>query len=193
MITTIIKTIGCFFTITLFVACGTPDEIKLFDGESLDGWEGSNTFFRVENGAIIGGSLNEPIDKSYYLCTKEKYQNFNLKLSAKFNTTYLKINGGISFRSKRVPNSNEVMGYQADVGYIDAKVLPLFSDFIPADTTGIYPLWGSLVDENRPDISRYPNPEVFPVIIYKVADKELVDGLIDPNGWNEVIRLNCTA
>ena len=120
------------------------------------------------------------------MCTKRKYDNFELKLAAKFITNDIKTNGGISFRAKRVPNSNEVMGYQADIGYIDASAIALFSDFTPADTTGIYPLWGSLVDENRPDTSRYPRPDIFPVIIYKLADKEVVEKNIDPEGWNEV-------
>lgn len=78
------------------------------------------------------------------------------------------------------------MGCQADVGYIDASAIPLFSDFTPKDTAGIYPLWGSLVDENRPNTVRYPKPDIFPVIIYKVVDKELIEKVVDPNGWNEV-------
>ncbi len=158
----------------------------MFDGKSLNGWEGSTTFFKVKQGAIVGGSLEEPIDKSYYLCTQQQYKNFELKLAAKFITNDLKINGGISFRAQRVPNSNEVMGYQADIGYIDASAIPQFSDFTPKDTTGIYPLWGSLVDENRADTSRYPRPDIFPVIIYKVADKELMEKTIDPLSWNEI-------
>lgn len=77
------------------------------------------------------------------------------------------------------------MGYQADVGYIDANTLALFSDFIPKDTIG-NPLWGSLVDENRPDPSRYPKPEIFPVIFYVVADEDLIAETIKPKDWNEV-------
>ena len=109
-----------------------------------------------------------------------------MKLAAKFITSDLKINGGISFRAQRVPNSNEVMGYQADIGYIDASAIALFSDFTPKDTSNLYPLWGSLVDENRPNISRYPRPDIFPVIIYKVANRELIDEVVDSNGWNEI-------
>ncbi|MGB5479771.1 MAG: hypothetical protein WBM91_01730 [Eudoraea sp.] len=41
------------------------EAVKLFNGESLDGWEGSTSFFRVEENAIIGGSLTQPIDKTY--------------------------------------------------------------------------------------------------------------------------------
>ena len=186
MIKNILKPIGCFFAIVLCMSCGMSDELKLFDGESLEGWEWSNTVFRAENGAIVGANLKEPLDESGYLCTKEKYENFNLKLSAKFVTKDLNINGGISFRAKRVPNSNEVMGYQADIGYLNTAAIAQFSDFTPADTTGLYPLWGSLVDENRPDTSRYPRPDIFPVIIFKVADKELIEEIIDPLEWNEV-------
>lgn len=186
MIKNILKPIGCFFTILFFVGCGTPEEIKLFDGASLDGWEGSETVFRVENGAIVGGNLKEPLDESYYLCTKEQYENYSLKLSVKFVTKDLNTNGGISFRANRVPNSNEVMGYQADIGYLDPNAIAQFSDFTPADTTALYPLWGSLVDENRKDVSRYPRPDIYPVIFFKVANKELVEELIDPLNWNEI-------
>ncbi|MEM7381457.1 MAG: DUF1080 domain-containing protein [Bacteroidota bacterium] len=95
-------------------------------------------------------------------------------------------NGGISFRASRVPNSNEVMSYQADLGYIDASAIAHFSDFTPRDITGIYPLWGSLVDECRPDTSRYPRPDIFPVRILKVANKDLIEETIHPNDWNEI-------
>lgn len=181
------KSTYVLYLLILLVSCAVPVDQEIFDGKSLEGWEGSNTFFRVEEGAIVGGSLDIPIEESYYLCSKQKYENFELKLSARFKTDDLGANGGISFRAKRVPNSNEVMGYQADIGYIPASALSIFSDTTPNDTTGLYPLWGSLVDENRPEISRYPNPEIFPVIFYEVADKELIEKNIDPKGWNEVM------
>ena len=174
------------FSIALFTSCGMSDEIRLFNGESLEGWEGPPTVFRVEQGAIIGGTLEVPLDETGYLCTEETYDNFILTLSAKFVTHGANINGGISFRAKRVTNSNEVMGYQADIGYLDSNAIPIFSDYTPADTTGLYPLWGSLVDENRDDITRYPRPDIFPAIILKVAKKELIEEIIDPYDWNEI-------
>ena len=186
MIRNILNPIGFFFSILLFISCGNSDELKLFNGESLEGWEGSNTIFRVEEGAIVGGNLKNPIDESYYLCTEQKYENFELRLSAKFIANDINTNGGISFRAKRVPNSNEVMGYQADIGYIDATAIAQFSDFTPKDTTGLYPLWGSFVYENRQDTKRYPRPDIFPVIFFKVADKELMEEIIDPFDWNEI-------
>ncbi|MEM6766444.1 MAG: DUF1080 domain-containing protein [Bacteroidota bacterium] len=173
-------------SIYLFSSCGQSGEHKLFNGESLEGWEGSRTIFRVENGAIVGGSLTKPIEESQYLCTDQKYENFELKLAAKFITDDLQVNGGISFRAKRVADSHEVMGYQADIGYVDTRIVSQFSDFTPQDSSDIYPLWGSLVDENRPILSRYPRPDIFPVIFYKVVDRELIDGVVDAKDWNEI-------
>ena len=186
MVKNMLKPIGCFFSIVLFTSCGMPDEVSLFNGESLDGWEGPGAVFRAENGAIVGASLEEPLEETAYLCTTETYDNFTLTLSARIVTSDSLVNGGISFRAKRVPNSNEVMGYQADVGYIAGNAVPIFSSYTPADTTALYPLWGSLVDENRDDISRYPRPDVFPAIILEVADQELIEEIADPFDWNEV-------
>ena len=66
------------FFLLLLISCGKSDKLKLFDGNSLEGWEGSNKIFKVKNNSIVGGSLINPIDISYYLCTIEKYENFEL-------------------------------------------------------------------------------------------------------------------
>jgi len=161
-------------------------EISLFNGSNFNGWEGENQFFRIENKAIVGGSLKSVIDKSYYLCTDSTFENFELSLEVKFNTKNLNVNGGISFRADRVPDSHEVMGYQADVGYIDINAIPRFSRFKPISDKDIYPLWGSLVDENRIDTSIYPNPEIFPVIFHTLSDEGLIEKIINPHDWNKI-------
>ena len=56
---------GFLFSIFLIFSYVRQEAVKLFNGESLDGWEGSTSFFRVEENAIIGGSLTQPIDKTY--------------------------------------------------------------------------------------------------------------------------------
>ena len=98
----------------------------LFDGKSLNGWEGNLKLFRVEDGAIVGGSLNEPIARNEFLCTRGEYGNFELRL--KFKLIGKGANAGVQFRSQRIPNHHEVKGYQADLG--DGW-------------------WGSLYDESR--------------------------------------------
>lgn len=86
----------------------------IFDGKTLEGWEGNEKFFRVEDGAIVAGTLKEKIPQNEFLCTKKKYENFELRLQVKLVPA--SGNAGIQFRTKRIPNHHEVSGYQADVG-----------------------------------------------------------------------------
>jgi hypothetical protein len=57
--------------------------ISLFDGESFQGWEGNLDAFRIEDGAIVGGSLTKPIPRNDYLCSKKTYTDFELRLKFK--------------------------------------------------------------------------------------------------------------
>lgn len=87
---------------------------RLFDGKTLEGWEGNKKFFRVEDGAVVAGTLKEPIPRNEFLCTKKEYGDFELRLEVKLVPA--SGNAGIQFRTKRIPNHHEVSGYQADVG-----------------------------------------------------------------------------
>ncbi|MEZ0273711.1 MAG: DUF1080 domain-containing protein, partial [Roseimicrobium sp.] len=90
--------------------------VTLFDGKSLDGWDGDTKVWRVEDGAIVGGSL-EGNPQNEFLATKKTYKNFRLKFEYKLVGTEGFVNGGVQFRSKRIPAPpNEMSGYQADIG-----------------------------------------------------------------------------
>ncbi len=65
--------------------------------------------------------------RNEFLCTTRKYTNFVPRL--KFKLLGCGANAGIQFRSARIPNHNEVIGYQADM----------------ADPAW----WGCLYDESR--------------------------------------------
>ncbi len=103
-------------------------QIRLFDGKSLKGWNGDQKIFRIENGAIVGGSMQEKLSQNEFLCTEKEYGNFVLRAKFKLLGDPTKANAGIQFRSKRIPNNHEVIGYQADMG----------QDY-----------WGALYDESR--------------------------------------------
>jgi hypothetical protein len=95
-------------------AAGGEDGFKpLFDGKTLNGWEGNRAIFRVEGGAIVAGTLKERIPRNEFLCTVKQYDNFELRLKVKL--VGKGANGGVQFRSQRIPNHNEVKGYQADM------------------------------------------------------------------------------
>ena len=101
---------------------------RLFDGKSFKGWEGDLSVFRIEGGAIVGGTLKAPIERNEFLCTTEEYGDFELRVKFKLLGDPARANGGIQFRSQRIPNNHEVIGYQADMGQ---------------------QYWGSLYDESR--------------------------------------------
>ena len=90
---------------------------SLFDGKSLDGWEirkGEEEWWRIEDGCIVGGSLERKIPKNTFITAPRRYANFELSLEVK--VTGKKPNAGIQIRSERIPDHHEMIGYQADVG-----------------------------------------------------------------------------
>ena len=88
---------------------------KLFSGKDTEGWNGDMKWFRVENEAIVAGTLEKKIPHNFFLSYYPKeFYNFELHLDFKY-TGKSKINGGIQFRSKRIPNHHEMIGYQADI------------------------------------------------------------------------------
>ncbi len=102
--------------------------VSLFDGKTLAGWEGDEKTWKVEDGAIVGGSLDTVVPRNEFLCTTKTYENFELKVTFKLTGDKDKANAGVQFRTKRIPKHHEVSGYQADVG----------QDY-----------WGALYDESR--------------------------------------------
>ena len=109
-----------------------PEEgfVPLFDGKTLAGWEGKAGVFRVHEGAIVAGSLQERIARNEFLCTTVEYGDFELRLEARLVGQGQ--NAGVQFRSQRIPNHHEVIGYQCDMG-----------------TAGGKSIWGALYDESR--------------------------------------------
>lgn len=95
-----------------------PKNEFLFDGKSFTGWEGDSVVtWRIEQGSIVGGSLDSVVPNNDFLCTARSYANFILKLKIKLTGSEGFINSGIQFRSKRLDNpSYETAGYQADWG-----------------------------------------------------------------------------
>jgi hypothetical protein len=105
----------------------TKKAVSIFDGKTFSGWEGNLKIFRIEEGAIVGGTLREKIARNEFLCTTQSYADFELRMRVKLLGGD-GANAGVQFRTARIPNHHEVSGYQADMG------------------TG---WWGALYDESR--------------------------------------------
>lgn len=103
---------------------------SIFDGKTLDGWEGNKDYFRVEKEAIVAGNLERKIPHNEFLCSRKQYGDFDLRLEVKLVGEGN--NAGVQFRSKRVDGSTEVSGYQCDAGAAWDR-----------------PVWGALYDESR--------------------------------------------
>ena len=110
--------------------------VPLFDGKTFQGWEDRHGPFRIKDGAIGGGDLNQPTKESEFLCTTKEFTDFELRLKFKAVPTKTEeVNGGIQFRSKRAPEGSAVIGYQADIG-----VIPSYAP---------YKFWGCIYDDSR--------------------------------------------
>jgi hypothetical protein len=95
---------------------GTSAPASLFDGRSLQGWNGDIKVWRVRDGLIVGGSL-QGNPQNEFLATLRSYTNFMLRVEYKLIGTEGFVNSGVQFRSVRVANPpNEMSGYQADIG-----------------------------------------------------------------------------
>lgn len=99
------------------ISCTSTSPTPLFDGATLAGWEGDTSTWRVEDGAIVGGSLTETVPHNEFLCTTNSYSDFRLKLKYKLETGGGFTNAGVQFRSVRATDpAYEMIGYQADIG-----------------------------------------------------------------------------
>lgn len=89
----------------------------IFDGKTLNGWDGDPQFWRVENGTIIGESTPEkPVKLNTFLIYRGgQPKDFELKLEYKMNST----NSGVQYRSVELPDVGKwvLKGYQADIDF----------------------------------------------------------------------------
>ena len=166
-------------------APGLPEGfVSLFNGKDFTGWEGNIEFFRIEDGAVVAGRLNESIPQNEFLCTMQDYRDFELRLQIRVSSD--EANGGIQIRSRRVPNHNEVSGYQADVGMIATRTMLGIEGFVSETIVreagiGEGPktnLWGTLYDESRRNR------------MLAVGSQEQVARAYKPNEWNDY-RIRC--
>jgi hypothetical protein len=61
---------------------GKNETIKLFDGKTLEGWEGYTDLWSVKDGIIVA-KTDKALKYSTYLLTKNKYTDFRLTFSNK--------------------------------------------------------------------------------------------------------------
>jgi hypothetical protein len=133
--------------------------MPIFDGKSLDGWDGDPTYWRVENGCLVGEVKPETLLKrnSFIIWRGGTPADFELKVEYRVSE---KGNSGINYRSVEVEDTPFALrGYQLDIDGANKYTgqnyeergrtfLALRGDFSRADADGIARIIGSTGDKN---------------------------------------------
>ena len=144
----------------------------IFDGKTLNGWDGDPTFWRVENGGIVGESTPEKQVKvnTFAVWRGGQPKDFELKVEFRINST----NSGIQYRSVELLEVGKwvLKGYQADI------------DFENQFTGQLYEERGRGFLAMRGQVSRLIQGEK-PKVIANLQTADELKGLIKVNDWNQ--------
>lgn len=88
---------------------------QIFDGKTLEGWEGDPTYWSVKNGNLTGEVTPETLLKNntFIIWKGGQPEDFELKLEVKIAESG---NSGINYRSEQIDTiPHALRGYQADI------------------------------------------------------------------------------
>lgn len=88
----------------------------LFDGKTLENWEGDPKFWRVEDNCLTGGHADQNVPHNDFLASTHDYGDFIIRFQIKLTGKEGFVNSGFQIRSQRVPKNPEMSGYQCDYG-----------------------------------------------------------------------------
>ncbi len=89
--------------------------VQIFDGKTLNGWEGDPTYWRVENGNLVGEITPATLLKTNSFIIWKGGEPADFEFKGEFNIT-ADGNSGINYRSDRVADVPFALrGYQADI------------------------------------------------------------------------------
>jgi len=171
-----VGSVSNLFSQPKFPQSGTGEEkgfVSIFDGKSLDGWEGDSVYWHVENGKIVGVVTPETLLKqnTFLIWRGGTVGDFELKLDFKVSAQG---NSGINYRSFEVEGVPlALQGYQCD---IDGKGQWSGQNYEERGRTFLA-LRGQITQ-----ISEGENP----VEIGTVGEKDKLFDFIKKKDWNEI-------
>jgi putative membrane-bound dehydrogenase-like protein len=147
---------------------------SIFDGKSLDGWDGNPEFWSVEDGAITGTtSADKPTKGNTFIIWRGgEVGDFELQ----FDYKIVGGNSGVQYRSFEVPNEKWVVGgYQADFEAGDT-----FSGINYGER-----FRGILANRGQEtEVVRTAEGKVEVKVLKKLAESNELQKAIKPNDWN---------
>lgn len=161
--------------------------VSIFDGETLEGWEGDPAYWRVENGNLVGEVTPETIlDRNTFIIWQGDMPP-DFELMAEFRVS-AEGNSGINYRSEPVEGVPYALrGYQADLdganrytgsNYEERKRTTLASQgertLIPAI-------------ENAEDLQAHVSRNRWSAAVVQesLGDPDSLDAHVNNGGWNE--------
>jgi hypothetical protein len=154
-------------------AADSPGFVSIFNGKTLDGWDGDPTYWRVENGCLVGEVTPETLLKqnSFIIWRGGTTGDFELKVEYRVSD---KGNSGINYRSEAIDGQPFALrGYQSDI------------DGANKHTGQNYEERGRTFLALRGDISR-ADADGKARIIGSVGEKDALAGFVKKGDWNEV-------
>jgi 3-keto-disaccharide hydrolase len=94
---------------------GGRDFTPIFDGETLSGWDGDPTYWRVEDGKLVGAITPDTLLKknSWIIWRDGDVEDFELKLEYRISAEG---NSGVGYRCEEIAGERFAFrGYQADI------------------------------------------------------------------------------
>ena len=89
--------------------------VTIFDGKTLEEWEGDTSLWKVENGSLVGEITPDKLLKTNSFIIWQEGQPGDFELKTKFRITEAG-NSGINYRSERLDTIPYALrGYQADI------------------------------------------------------------------------------
>src|SRR5215204_4793191 len=158
---------------------GDPEFKSIFDGRTLAAWQGDPTYWRVENGCLVGEVTPETVMKqnSFIIWRGGVTRDFELKLEYRISA---KGNSGINYRSVEVTGLPFALrGYQADLDGQDRNKAPL------RHTGQNYEERGRTFLARRGEVVQV-DATAKPRVIGSVGESRALERLIKSDDWNEV-------
>ena len=144
----------------------------IFDGKSMNGWDGDPKFWRVEDGTLVGQTTvdKQPAQNTFLIWRGGKPADFELKVEFRLTG----FNSGIQYRSAELPDIKWAMkGYQADMDGEEQYTGQIYEE----RGRGFLALRGQYT---------YIGGEGKPGIVGSVGDNIELKNLIKSEGWNDL-------
>ncbi len=165
------------FMISIAQSCTSQKKddgfVKIFDGKTLNGWDADTSFWRVENGVVVGQVLPEKTIKTNTFLIWKGGQPADFEFKAEYKISP-EGNSGVQYRSEELKDIRYALkGYQADIDGADQYTGQNYEE----RGRGFLAMRGQKV---------VLKPNEKPVITGSLGNSDSLKSLIKSGDWNEI-------